>query len=226
MRTWLYKVLLSFPLILGWNASAESCELALVFAVDVSGSVDNEEFTTQMRGLAEGLRDPEVVDALVNGQASLMVVQWTGASRQDVLVPWVSIGDRAALASFADATENAPRRWRNFSTAIGEALQFSAAQFSDAPVCARRVIDISGDGSSNEGVDPNDTRELLNDLHIVVNALVIEGAEENIVEYFHKNVISGGGSFVITANSYEEYPEKMRLKLLREISKQVASIID
>lgn len=192
-------------------------------AVDVSGSVDQQEFATQMRGLAEGLRDPEVSDALIAGQAALMVVQWTGASRQDVLVPWSVIDGPEVLAVFAEDTENAQRRWRNFSTAIGEALQFSAAQFSDAPTCTRRVIDISGDGSSNEGVDPKDVRDLLGQLGIVVNALVIEGAEENIIEYFLQNVISGSGSFVITANSYNEYPEKMRLKLLREIAKQVAS---
>lgn len=192
-------------------------------AVDVSGSVDQQEFATQMRGLSEGLRDPEVSNALIAGQAALMVVQWTGASRQDVLVPWSVIDGPEVLAVFAEDTENAQRRWRNFSTAIGEALQFSAAQFSDAPACTRRVIDISGDGSSNEGVDPKDVRDLLGQLGIVVNALVIEGAEENIIEYFLQNVISGNGSFVITANSYNEYPEKMRLKLLREIAKQVAS---
>ena len=200
-----------------------ACDLALIMAVDVSGSVDQQEFATQMRGLAEGLRDPEVSDALITGQAALMVVQWTGASRQDVLVPWSLIDGPEVLAVFAEDTENAQRRWRNFSTAIGEALQFSAAQFSDAPACTRRVIDISGDGSSNEGVDPKDVRDLLGQLGIVVNALVIEGAEENIVDYFLQNVISGSGSFVITANSYNEYPEKMRLKLLREIAKQVAS---
>ncbi|MEO1379073.1 MAG: DUF1194 domain-containing protein [Pseudomonadota bacterium] len=200
-----------------------ACDLALIMAVDVSGSVDQQEFATQMRGLSEGLRDPEVSNALIAGQAALMVVQWTGASRQDVLVPWSVIDGPEVLAVFAEDTENAQRRWRNFSTAIGEALQFSAAQFSDAPACTRRVIDISGDGSSNEGVDPKDVRDLLGQLGIVVNALVIEGAEENIIEYFLQNVISGNGSFVITANSYNEYPEKMRLKLLREIAKQVAS---
>ncbi|MEL6409405.1 MAG: DUF1194 domain-containing protein [Pseudomonadota bacterium] len=222
MRT-LRSYVAAIPCFVWFCTKALACDLALIMAVDVSGSVDQQEFATQMRGLSEGLRDPEVSNALIAGQAALMVVQWTGASRQDVLVPWSVIDGPEVLAVFAEDTENAQRRWRNFSTAIGEALQFSAAQFSDAPACTRRVIDISGDGSSNEGVDPKDVRDLLGQLGIVVNALVIEGAEENIIEYFLQNVISGNGSFVITANSYNEYPEKMRLKLLREIAKQVAS---
>ncbi|MEL7281395.1 MAG: DUF1194 domain-containing protein, partial [Pseudomonadota bacterium] len=55
-----------------------------------------------------------------------------------------------------------------------------------------------------------------------VNALVIEGAEPMITEYFEENVILGFGAFVITANSFDEYPQRMRLKLLREVSKPIS----
>ncbi len=215
-RLWICLFALCAPL------RAAACDIALVLAVDVSGSVDHEEYRTQMQGLADGLRDGVVSEALVTGQAALLVLQWTGTSRQRVVVPWTQIDSFESLEAFAARVETAPRIWRNFSTAIGEALAFSAAQFREAPECARKVIDISGDGSSNEGIMPGEVRPELQRQGIVVNALVIEGAEPLMTEYFWENVILGEGAFVITANSYEEYPSRMRRKLLREVTKQIS----
>lgn len=203
-------------------APARACKVALVLAVDVSGSVDNAEYRIQMQGLAAGLRDGAVSEALVADAAALMVLHWTGSSRQEVVVPWTRITGFGALEDFARRVETAPRRWRNFSTAIGEALVFSAARFDAVPDCARRVIDISGDGSSNEGIAPGTARPELTRRGITVNALVIEGAEPMMTEYFWEHVITGPGAFVITANGYDDYPARMRRKLLREVAKQVS----
>jgi len=203
-------------------APARACKVALVLAVDVSGSVDNAEYRIQMQGLAAGLRDGAVSEALVADAAALTVLHWTGSSRQDVVVPWTRITGFGALEDFARRVETAPRRWRNFSTAIGEALVFSAARFDAVPDCARRVIDISGDGSSNEGIEPGTARPELTRRGITVNALVIEGAEPMMTEYFWEHVITGPGAFVITANGYDDYPARMRRKLLREVAKQVS----
>ncbi|MEO0864759.1 MAG: DUF1194 domain-containing protein, partial [Pseudomonadota bacterium] len=52
--------------------------LALLLAVDVSGSVDKQEYRTQMDGLAAALRDGIVADALVAQRAQVALVQWTG----------------------------------------------------------------------------------------------------------------------------------------------------
>lgn len=199
-----------------------ACDLALVMAVDVSGSVDNGEYHIQMQGLADGLRDSSVSEALVAGEAALLVLQWTGTTRQRVSVPWTQMRDLEDLEAFAQQVESAPRAWRNFSTAIGEALNYAGGQFADAPDCDRRVIDISGDGSSNEGLEPTAAHDAMRATGIVVNALVIEGAEPNLSDYFRDNVVVGNGSFVITANSFDVYPDRMRRKLLREVTKQIS----
>ncbi|MEQ8294668.1 MAG: DUF1194 domain-containing protein [Roseovarius sp.] len=209
-------------MMLGAAVPAAACEIALVLAVDVSGSVDRHEYGIQMQGLAEGLRDGSVSEALVAGEAAVMVMHWTGSSRQEVVVPWTRITGFDVLERFADEVERAPRQWRNFSTAIGEALVFARDRLAEGPECERRVIDISGDGSSNEGIDPVAVRAALQAEGIVVNALVIEGAEPMMTEYFWENVILGPGAFVITANSYAEYPARMRRKLLREVAKQIS----
>jgi len=203
--------------------TARACSIALILAVDVSGSVDRVEYNTQMQGLADGLRDGAVSEALVAGEAAVMVLHWTGSSRQMIAVPWTRIRSFDALEDFAARAEAAPRVWRNFSTAIGEALLYAETQFGGVPDCKRKVIDISGDGSSNEGIPPANARPGLHEKGIVVNALVIEGAEPGMTEYFWENVILGEGAFVITANSYAEYPARMRRKLLREVAKQISS---
>lgn len=214
---------LSFCLVLSTlSASVKACEVALVLAVDVSGSVDREEYRIQMQGLADGLRDGTVSEALVAGKAALTVIHWTGTSRQVVAVPWARIDSFEAVEAFASSVETAPRAWRNFSTAIGEALVFALAQFQAVPDCRLRIIDVSGDGSSNEGVDPSTVHGRLHAAKVTVNALVIEGAEPDMTGYYWENVIIGAGAFVITANSYAEYPDRMRRKLQREVAKQLS----
>lgn len=199
-----------------------ACDLALALAVDVSGSVDPSEYRLQRDGLAAALRDPVIGEALVRGRARVMVVQWTGAGRQKVTVPWTAITSFADVAGLATRIEADKRVWRNFSTAIGEALTFTARAFPPVPQCKRRLIDLSGDGQSNEGVPPGEVRRLLRAMGISVNAIAIEASEPDLTAYFFEHVIEGDGAFVVTATHFEDYPEKIRKKLLREVTLQTA----
>ncbi|WP_170360133.1 DUF1194 domain-containing protein [Ruegeria arenilitoris] len=203
---------------------ASACELALALAVDVSGSVDSSEYRIQMDGLAAGLRDPVVSEALVRGQARLMLVQWTGTSRQRITIPWTKIDGFDALDAFAAKVSADPRVWRNFSTAIGEALEMTVNSFLEVPECKRHLIDISGDGVSNEGVEPTEIRDLLRRQGITVNAIAIEESEPDLTAYFFENVIVGEGAFVVSAAGFKDYPERIRKKLLREVTRQTADL--
>ncbi len=204
--------------------AAKACDLALALAVDVSGSVDSDEFRIQMDGLAAGLRDPVVSEALVRANARLMLVQWTGSSRQRITVPWTEIDGFPAIDGFAEKVASDPRVWRNFSTAIGEALEVIVSSFSEVSDCKRHLIDISGDGISNEGVEPADLRDSLKRRGITVNAIAIEESEPDLTAYFFENVIVGEGAFVVSASGFEDYPERIRKKLLREVTRQTAGV--
>lgn len=208
---------------LGLPNTALPCSVAIVLAVDVSGSVDMEEYRIQTGGLAEALRDGAVAEALVSAKARLALVQWTGSSRQTVSLPWRDISDFDSLERFAADVAAMPRAWRHFSTAVGEALKFSISLFPDVPVCRHRVIDVSGDGISNEGVPPTELRSALSAAGITVNALVIEGAENDLTAWFWENVIHGSGAFVVTADGFAAYPARIRQKLLREVTEQTAA---
>ncbi len=203
---------------------AMACDLALALAVDVSGSVDSGEYRIQMEGLAAGLRDPVVSEALVRGQARLMLVQWTGASRQKVTIPWTRVDSFETLDAFASQVASDPRVWRNFSTAIGEALEMTLTSFSAVSECKRQLIDISGDGISNEGVEPTEIHSVLRRYGVTVNAIAIEESEPDLTAYFFENVIVGEGAFVVSAAGFEDYPERIRKKLLREVTQQTAGL--
>lgn len=217
-------MLRSFVLSLMLGSSAQACDLALALAVDVSGSVDPQEYNTQMVGLAEALRDPIISEALVRADARLMLVQWTGSMRQKVTIPWTRIDGFDALDRFAVGVATDPRVWRNYSTAIGEALSFTADLFTDVRACKRLLIDLSGDGMSNEGALPTEARTHLAAMGITVNAIAIEESEEELTTYFFENVIFGEGAFVETASGFQDYPERIRRKLLREVVIQSAQL--
>ena len=116
-------------------APVSACGVALALTVDVSGSVDSHEYELQMGGLAAALRDGLVADALIAEKAAVMVVHWSGQSRQSVVVPWTRVTSVSSADALADAVEQVPRAWRNFSTGIGEALAFTANQFGPVADC-------------------------------------------------------------------------------------------
>lgn len=211
-----------FTLLVFSTRPVAACDIALVLAVDVSGSVDSAEFRTQMDGLAEALRDGAISEALVTKRAAVQVIQWTGRGRQRVSVPWTHIRtfddtDRLAAEIAADQ-----RVWRNFSTAIGEALLFARDSFDEVPECKRRVIDVSGDGRSNEGIEPRAVHGQMAAAGIVVNGLAIEESDAGLTGYYESDLITGAGSFAIRAAGFEDYPDRIKRKLLREVTKQVA----
>lgn len=203
---------------------ATACEIALVLAIDVSGSVNPDEYQLQMDGLAAALNDGAVSEALVRSQASVMVMQWTGQSRQDITVPWRKIKTFEDVDNLGLDVMTATRAWRSFSTAIGEALQVALDSFDEVPECLARTIDVSGDGVSNEGVAPQEIWPALRAAEVTVNALAIESDFAGLTQYFRGNVITGPGSFAMTAKNHEDYPRAIRQKLLREITKQTASL--
>ena len=216
----LVRALMFFLILFG--APVRACDVALVLTIDVSGSIDPDEYRLQMDGLADALVDPTVADALIEARARLAVVQWSGASRQEVTVPWMQIRSPDDLRTLSATVRSAVRPWRHFSTAIGDALSVAEALL-EGQACARRVIDVSGDGASNEGVPPTIVRDRLAANGINVNALAILGAaEENLVEYYRDQVITGPRAFVYSATGYDDYPRAIRRKLLDEVTDPVS----
>ncbi|MEL6264784.1 MAG: DUF1194 domain-containing protein [Pseudomonadota bacterium] len=204
------------------RAQAEECGLELILALDVSGSVDRREYALQIGGLAAAFEDDRVgrVIDTVDGGILVTMTQWSGASRQSQSIGWHHVTDDASRLALAAAIRAAPRTWRNFSTALGEALVHAHAIGADAPMaCRRKVIDVSGDGVSNEGRPPGPVSLAVAASGYTINALVIRGAVPDPVEHFEHQVIAGPAAFIEIAEGFDDYPEAILRKLLREIDR-------
>lgn len=193
-------------------------ELAMVLAVDGSASVTYEEFGLIAGGMAAALRDPAVAAGLV-GKSVLSLLLWSGTGQQDVLTGWTQINTAADLASFADDVDTMPRTVRAGATAIGEALLASLTLLAQVPAIPKRnIVDVIGDGRSNDGVAPGPIRDRMAAADITINGLCILHEEPDLLASYTDEVIGGPGAFAVTCREYKDFTEAMRQKLTREVN--------
>ncbi len=205
------------PALLASRASA--CTTALVLALDVSASVDPAEYDLQQNGLAQALTDPEVVQAILDQRGIwLLVFEWSGALHQYVQMPWRFIDSAAKIEAAAAELRRTERRVSEFPTSLGYAIGFALIQLNQAPEpCTRRIVDVSGDGVTNDGFAPESVYKFRDMSGISINGLVIDTETPSPVEYYREHVIRGPGAFVEVTMSYSDYANAMRRKFLREL---------
>ncbi|SMF20542.1 Protein of unknown function [Tistlia consotensis] len=205
----------------GSARAATAVDLELVLAVDASSSVTSWEFDLQMQGLSDAFRDPAVQGAIrAAGDLGIAVtlVQWSGRDRQIKAVEWTLVYDAASADEFAADIDAAPRFVTGGSTAIGNAIGFSHQLIlSNAYQGARKAIDVSGDGRTNQGVQTPVLRDAAIADGITVNGLTILNEDPSVDTYYRDNVIGGSGAFLITATDYRDFARAIKLKLIREI---------
>ncbi|MCB2110827.1 MAG: DUF1194 domain-containing protein [Rhodobacteraceae bacterium] len=199
---------------------ARACDVALLLAIDVSGSIDAGEYRLQAGGLAAALADPEIAEVLLTGQVALAVVQWSGSGQQVLSLPWRRMLRPSEVRSFAERAAAMPRAYSGSDTAVGEAVGFAAAAFAPVADCRRKVIDISGDGPLNAGAPVGPPRAGAIAAGIDINAIAIEdmGRASPISAFYLRQVITPEG-FVMTARGLGDYPRAIREKILREVAR-------
>jgi hypothetical protein len=192
-------------------------DLAMVLAVDGSASVTYEEFGLIANGMAAALRDPTVAAGLI-GTSELALLLWSGAGQQDIITGWTRIDTDADLRAFADDVENMPRTVRAGATAIGEALLASLTLLAKVPETSRRnIVNVIGDGRSNDGIAPGPIRDRMAAADITINGLCILHEEPDLLDFYTSDVIGGPAAFAVTCRQYADFTEAMRQKLTREI---------
>ena len=200
----------------------DDVDQALVLAFDCSASVTFEEFGLMVGGCATALRQPDIGAALTGGplRATLCaVLLWSAHDAHEVLVDWARIDHPAALEGFAAAVENVPRVVRAGNTAIGEALLAAEALLKIAPAASRRqIIDVVGDGRSNDGRPPGPIRDRLANAGITINGLCVLHEEPDLLESYTREVIGGPGAFALQCQDYSAFADAIRQKLQREIA--------
>ena len=206
-----------------WSASPVDVEL--VIAVDVSASMDREEFRVQRQGFVEAIRHPEFVRAISNlprQRIALTYIEWSSSTLQKVVVPFSEIDGQDSAEAFAAALEASPIK-RGQGTSISGAIEFGANLLSwNRFEGDRRVIDISGDGFNLSGPPVVVARDRAVARGVVINGLPIivrpSRGPPDLEQYYADCVIGGPGSFMLPVRETEEFAEAVRQKLIREVA--------
>jgi hypothetical protein len=196
--------------------------VALVLAVDTSGSVSMGRFELQKQGYAAAFRNPQVrnaVRSLAPQSIAVTMMQWTGPFLHVVVVDWAAIKDEGSANAFASAIEAAPRRLFGGGTSISGAIDYSRLLLARSPFRPiRRVIDVSGDGSNNSGREVTEARDEAVRDGIGINGLPILTVEPGLDRYYRDYVIGGPGAFMIPVNDYDNFADAVLKKLINEIA--------
>ena len=212
------------------NAEELSVDLELVLAVDVSGSVDEEEGRLQREGYIAAIRSPELLKAVqsgILGRIAMTYVEWAGDGFQSTIIDWHLVDGKAAADAFAAKLVEQPigsGPW----TSISDVIRYSLPRFpNNGYLGTRRVIDISGDGPNNSGGLVTEARSeaiargvTINGLPIINDHIQPSGRPQiaNLEKYYAACVIGGPGAFLVVAHDFKDFARAIRRKLIFEIA--------
>ena len=204
-------------------------DVELVLAVDVSYSMDPEEQKLQREGYIEALNSPEILKAIakgVNGKIAVAYVEWAGTNSREIVADWHIIDSAESAAVFTRKLVDKPIR-RLSRTSISGVIDFAVPMFASNNMRGlKQVIDISGDGSNNQGRPVERARDdalaqgiVINGLPIMLNRPVVGYRDVEPLDHYYADCVVGGpGSFVIPIREREQFVEAIRTKILLEIA--------
>ncbi|HUC18591.1 MAG TPA: DUF1194 domain-containing protein [Acetobacteraceae bacterium] len=213
--------------------AARTVDVALVLVTDVSRSITDSEFSLEKNGYATAITSPEVLSAIhhgANGAIAITYVEFSGADQVGTVVGWEVVRDAASAKKFAADILSRPRSSYG-RTAVGAGIDAAVQDIAESGFNAeRRVIDVCGDGNSNDGMPLADARAEALKAGITINGLAI--VHENpppwlaphvdppggIVKYYQDHVIAGPGSFVMNVRADQDFVAAMTRKFVLEIA--------
>lgn len=208
------------------SGAAFSCpDLALVLAIDASGSISDRDFALQQAGYAAAFTDGRVLDALAHaGVVDVAVVFWGDEEMEPQILPWRRINGPTDAAGLAGDLAGMVRRVTG-DTGIGFGLWTALDLMeADRSCAARRIINVSGDGVESHGPRPrrhialSSARERAEDMGVTINGLAITVEDTRLQAWYKARVITGPDAFVMTASSFEAFGDAIIRKLAREIA--------
>lgn len=231
---------IAFIILLLPGVCSAACRQALALGLDVSGSVDADEYRLQLDGLATALNSADVQDVLFiqpDAPIQILVYEWSGPQDQSIVVPWTPIITAADLAQVTTTLRGHPRVPAAPTTAVGSAMLAGFGYLEQRGTCWKRTLDLSGDGQTNTGPRPQDISQERTPTGVIVNGLVIgsgdmRGDDERFADikelssYYSSYVVRGPGSFVEVALGFEDYAAAMERKLLRELASLVMGAVE
>lgn len=213
---------------------AECADLALVLAIDASGSIAAPEFALQQQGYAQAFLDPQVQSALAAaGVVDVGIVLWGDTEFAPQIFPMQRVRDAGDAAALSQTIAAADRQTMG-NTGIGRGVATAIDLLESPGHCAlRQIINVSGDGRESLGPHPHPrnyvplalARKRAEDLGITINALAILTDEPDLADWYAKRLITGPGAFVMQVDSFDSFGEAIERKLAREIAPVMLSAL-
>jgi Protein of unknown function (DUF1194) len=213
------------------SGSTFSCpDLALVLAIDASGSIDARDFSLQQAGYAAAFSDRQVQSALASaGVVDVAVVLWGDDEMATQVLDWERLSDPEDAGRLGATIAGMVRKVTG-DTGIGNGLWVALDLLEDDEDCAtRRIINVSGDGKESFGARPRNhmplavARDRAEAMGVTINGLVITENTPDLLAYYESEVISGPDAFAMSAASFEAFGAAITRKLAREIGLQMVA---
>lgn len=206
-------------------AQTRCADVALVLAIDGSGSVEPQEFRLQQLGYAAAFTSPRVLSALAAaGTVDIAVVIWGDPEFSPDILSMRRIKTPDDALSLSLDIASLPRRVTG-NTGLGSGLSAAIDILeADGQCAARRIINVSGDGIEKSSPRPRNViplpaaRKRAKSLGIVINGLAIETELPDLADWYRKKVIVGPGAFVMRVAGFATFGDAIIEKMVREIS--------
>lgn len=206
-------------------AKADCADLALVLAVDSSGSIDAKDYALQRQGYALAFADPTVQAALQSaGVVDVALVLWGDSEMAPQVFPWQRIAGPHGADNVAAMLLYAPRHVTG-NTGIGRGVWVALDLMEGSDQCAhRKVINVSGDGVETLSARPRQTvpltaaRTRATEMGVTINALAITRDEPDLAAWYQTHLITGPNAFVIAVQDFDGFATAIIRKLGREIA--------
>jgi hypothetical protein len=207
---------LAFGTSQAFAVTAVDVELSLL--VDTSGSVSDSEFVLQRNGYGNAFQSPAIAAAIAAGaigKIAVNLVYWSSAGQQTESIGFTEV--TAATAAAFGAAINATARPFNGLTAPGSAIAFAhPLLFSNDFDGTIQVIDVSGDGEENDGLNTATARDAALAAGVErINGLAIGSAA--LEAWYNANIKGGVNAFVIRVDDFADFEGAVLKKLEAEI---------
>jgi hypothetical protein len=233
MRKTLLCMASALFLIAATSYQSSACvDIALVLAVDGSGSISDEEYAFQKFAIAAAFRDSYVLAALRSANTvAVSAVFWGDGEFAAQKLDWFIIDGGEGAEPFARTVENNQRIVFG-NTDIGSGLWSALDLLSNPLLCpARSLVNVSGDGRETMAPKRRQVASLYQarlrsaEMGVTINALVIADDEGDLASYYRKKVIVGDNAFVMNVRTYADYSTAIKKKLIRELSSQAVATL-